>query len=255
MPEHTIPVLKKAMLVMRSIAQKRDDSTAKALAQSLGISPSTVYRILQTLQAEDWVRPAPGGRHELSFGLLPLLQPLARHELLIETALPFLAKLAEDTGLAAKFSARDGDQAVALVRAESPRETSVAVRVGSAFHLTLGSSGAVLMSELSTAEYGRLIAQAPKECWKHQSPADVARRVAQCRRTGVSSDFGGYQPSVHAMSSPVRDRSGTIVGVITVIGFADDFAGAKGKDRARAVSASADACSLALQGASLPPVA
>lgn len=255
MPDHTIPVLKKAMRVMRSIAGSRDDTTAKALAQSLGVSPSTVYRILQTLLAEDWVRPASGGRHELSLGLLPLLQPLARHELLIETARPFLSALAENTGLAAKFSVRDGDRAVTLARAESPRETSVAVRVGAAFHLALGSSGAVLMSELSTVDYGRLIAQAPKECWKHQTPADVARRVAQCRRTGVCSDFGGYQPSIHAMSSPVRDRSGKMVGVITVIGFSNDFTGASGKEHAGALTAAAAACSQALQGASLSPSA
>ena len=249
MPAHTIPVLEKSIAVLRAVADGRNETTTKGLAHALGISPSTVYRILQTLLAEDWVRPVAGGRHELSFGLLPLLQPLARHELLIETARPFLARLAADTGLAAKLSVRQGEQAVTLVRAESPRETAVAVRVGAAFHLVLGSSGAVLLSELSAEDYRRLLAEAPKECWEHQTPADVGKRIADCRRAGVCADFGGYQPSVHALSAPVRDRAGSVAGAFTVVGFAHDFEGRSNKAHSRALIAAATACSQALQGA------
>lgn len=247
---HTIPVLTKSVAVLRAIAGGRKETTVKALAHELGISPSTVYRILQTLIAEDCVRAAPGGNHELSFGLLPLLQPLARHELLVEAARPILARLAADTGLAAKLSVRQGAQAVALVRAESPRETAVSVRVGSAFHITLGSSGAVLLSELSPDERARLLDEAPKACWEHQKKADVEKRIAECRRTGVCSDFGGFRPSVHAVSAPVRDRSGAIVAALTAVGFVQDFEGRKNKAHARALLAAATACSQALQGPS-----
>lgn len=248
MPAHTIPVLTKAVAVLRAVAGGRTETTTKALAHDLGISHSTAYRILQTLIAEDCVRAVPGGGHELSFGLLPLLQSLARHELLVETARPVLAQLAADTGLAAKLSVRQGPQAVALVRAESPRETSVSVRVGSAFHLTFGSSGAVLLSELPAAERARLLAEAPKSCWEHQSRADVEKRIAECRRLGVCSDFGGYRPSVHAMSAPVRGHGGVIVAALTAVGFVQDFEGRKNKAHARALQAAATACSQALQG-------
>ncbi|MDF3057858.1 MAG: transcriptional regulator [Rariglobus sp.] len=248
MPAHTIPVLTKAIAVLRAVSGGRKETTTKALAHELGISHSTVYRILQTLIAEDCVRTSAGGNHELSFGLLPLLQPLARHELLVETARPILSRLAAETGLAAKLSVRQGDQAVALIRAESPRETAVSVRVGSAFHLTLGSSGAVLLSERPADECRRLIDGAPKSCWEHQTRADVEKRIAECRRLGVCSDFGGFRPSVHAMSAPVRDRTGAIVATMTVVGFVQDFEGRKNKAHTRALLAAATVCSQALQG-------
>lgn len=248
MPEHTVPVLTKAIAVLRMIAEGREDTTTKALAHALGLSPSTVYRVLQTYMAEGWVRAVPGGRHELSLGLLPLLQPLARHDLLIDAARPHLAKLAGATRLAAKLSVRQGVQALSLARAESPLETAVSVRVGSAFHLALGSSGAVLLSEMTPAERARIIDDAPRACWEHQTRADVEKRIADCRRAGVCSDFGGYRPGVHAMSAPLRDRSGAIAGVFTIVGFSQDFDGRKGTALSRALVAAARECGRTLAG-------
>lgn len=255
MPEHTVPILAKAVAVLKRVSAGGDDTTTKALAHSLGFSHSTVYRVLQTYIAEGWVRAVPGGRHELSLGLLPLLQPLARHDLLIEASRPFLSRLASATGLAAKLSVRQGVQAVTLVRAESPSETAVSVRVGSAFHLTLGSSGAVLLSELSSDERLRIIDEAPRACWKNQSRADVERRIADCRRTGACSDFGGYRPSVHAISAPVRDRASAIIGVFTVVGFPQDFEGRKNKEHTRALLSAAADCTRSLQGSALSSAA
>ena len=250
MSEHTIPVLKKAVALLRVIAAGGETST-KALAQEAGVPHTTAYRILQTFLAEDWVRQTGGGRHELSFGLLPLMQPLVRHELLVETVRPCLSVLAAETGLAAKLSVRQGDQAVALTRAESPRETSVSVRVGASFHLSLGSSGSALLVDLPAVERRTLLDRAPKECWKHQTRAEVDARVAECRRVGACGDFGGYQPHVHALSAPVRDRSGGVVGAITLVGFAQDFEGKNRKPLVRRLLAAVGRCNQALQGGAL----
>lgn len=247
MSDHTIPVLKKAIAVLREIAAGGETST-KALAQQAGVPHTTAYRILQTFLAEDWVRPAGAGRHELSLGLLPLLQPLVRHELLVETARPVLEQLALDTGLAAKLSVRQGDRAVALLRAESPRETSVSVRVGAAFPLALGSSGAVLIADLEPRERRALLDRAPAACWEHQKPSDVETRVAECRRLGYCGDFGGYRPTVHALSAPVRDRAGSVVCAVTVVGFAQDFEGRRRAALAKRLLAATEACGAALRG-------
>jgi Transcriptional regulator len=254
MNDHTIPVLRKAVALLREIAAG-GETTTKALARQTGVSHTTTYRVLRTLMAEDWVRPVAGGRHELSFGLLPLLQPLVRHELLVETVRPALVALAADTGLAAKLSVRQGSHAVALLRAESPRETSVSVRVGASFHLCLGSSGAALLSDLPPEERRALIERAPKSVWAHQTPEDVETRVAECRRTGVCGDFGGFQPHVNALSSAVRGRGGEVVGALTIIGFAQDFEGAARKKLAKRLLAATDACNRAIRGGASEEVA
>ena len=137
------------MELLGLLAEPQGETTTKALALRLGVPRTTCYRLLRSLVARDWVRPLPGGGHALSVGLLPLLQPLREAEDLAVAVQPVLDELALRSGLTAKVSVRQGDYAVTSARCESPQATSVAVRLGAAFHLALGSSGAVLASGLS----------------------------------------------------------------------------------------------------------
>ena len=249
MATYTIPVLQKSIAVLRLIAEGRGNTTMKALEQTLGVPHSTMYRLLQTLAQEDWVRQVEGGQYELSFGLLPLLQPLVRHELLIETVRDPLLALSRETGLTAKLSVRQGNFDITIFRAESPRSASVHVKMGGAFHLAIGASGAVLLSALDEATRQRIIDAAPPECWKFQRRVNVARRIRQVARTGVCAEAGSYRTTIFAISAPLRDRSGTVIAAVTAIGFREDFAGAQLKAHQRLVTETAARCSALLQGA------
>lgn len=252
MSAHTIPVLQKSIAVLKLIAEGRSLTTTKALEKTLGVPHSTMYRILQTFAQEDWVRHVEGGQFELSFGLLPLLQPLVRHELLIDTVREPLQSLTRETGLTTKLSVRQGDFAVTLLRTESPRSTSVQVKVGSAFHLALGSSGTVLMSSLTADARKRVLDNAPDDCWQFQDRADFARRLGELNKTGVCADAGSYRPLIFAISAPVHDRSGAVVAAITAIGFREDFDGARLKNIRRLVLAAAMQCDARLRGDAAP---
>lgn len=249
MSAHTVPILKKAIAILRAVADgKGDSTTTKALAQTLGLPHSSTYRILQTLLAEDWVRATAAGQHEISFGLLPLLQPLSRHELLIETIREPLRQLARDTGLTAKISVRQGDNAITIFRVESPRPTSVNVKIGAAFHLVLGSSGTILMSPLPPPQRDAIITSAPPPCWQNQKPTDITTRLRELARYGRCSDLGHYRTDHSAMSAPLRDRSGNIIAALTIIGFPQDFEPTPRKHASRHLLACAQHCNQLLKG-------
>lgn len=245
---HTIPVLEKAIATLKLLAEDRGATTTKALEQTLGVAHSTMYRILQTFSQEDWVRQVESGQYALSFGLLPLLQPLVRHELLIETVRDPLLALCHETGLTTKLSVRQGDFAVTLFRTESPRSTSIHVKIGTAFHLTLGSSGAVLLSALDAARRKQIIDHAPAETWQFQTRTDVTRRMAEFARMGACTDAGSYRPIISATSAPLHDRSGAVIAAITAIGFREDFEGARLNVIRRLVIATAARCDALLRG-------
>lgn len=249
MATYTIPVLQKSIAVLRLIAEGRGNTTMKALEQTLGVPHSTMYRLLQTLAQEDWVRQVEGGQFELSFGLLPLLQPLVRHELLIETVRDPMLELSRETGLTAKLSVRQGNYDITIFRAESPRSASVHVKMGGAFHLVIGASGAVLLGALAADVRQRIIDGAPPECWKFQTRVNVARRIRQVGRTGVCADAGSYRPTIFAISAPLQDRSGTVIAALTAIGFREDFTGEQLKAHQRLVLNTAARCSTLLRGA------
>lgn len=217
--KYTVPAVCKAMELLRLLADGQGETTIKGLAFSLGVPRTTCYRILRSLIAKDWVRPVEEGRHELSLGILPLLRPLRQAERLAVAVQPTLAALAQRSGLTAKASVRQGDYAVTVARCESPQATSVAVRQGAAFHLALGSSGAVLLSELPREDVQHLLDRAPEECWDAQQAEDVFRRIRELRAQGWCADLGSYRPGLHAISAPLHDAEGNIAAAITIIGF------------------------------------
>lgn len=217
--KHTIPAVNNAVELLRLLADQSDQTTTKALALRLRIPRTTCYRILRSLVARDWVRIVDGGRHELSLGLLPLLRPLRPVEGLGELVQPALENLAARTGLTAKVSLRQGDSAITIARCESPRETSVAVRLGASFHLAFGSSGAVLLSGLEKPQVQQIIDAAPDECWAHQAPKDVHQRLKELAKQGWCADFGTFRASCHAISAPLHDMKQNVLAAMTIIGF------------------------------------
>jgi DNA-binding IclR family transcriptional regulator len=218
-PTNQIPVLRKAVGVVEALAEGRGEPTAAALARTLALAPATAYRILQTLVHAGWVQQDADGRCALGLGLLPLLQRLQQHELLGPTVEAALQSLATATGVACKVSVREGELALTVMRADSPRPMALAVKAGARFHLALGSSGAVLLSGLPDAEIKRILKTAPTEVWQWQKPVVVWQRIREVRQQGVTLDWGSYSPDIFGISAPLLDFKGNIQGALTLTGL------------------------------------
>lgn len=245
---HTVPVLRKAIEVLEAVAQANGSLTTKSLATTLRISPTTCYRILQSFVAEGWLRPGPGGTFALSFGLVPLLRPLLRHELLIETVREPLEQLARTTGLTAKLTVRQGDDAVTIHSASSPKGTAITSRPGSVVSLAIGSSGATFLAPLNDEEIVRILEEAPPEVWRFQKREEVLRRVRETRRLGHCYDAGSYQPHIHTLSAPLHGLNRELLGAITLLGFPPDFEGTTRTALARELKFTAGGCNQLIQG-------
>lgn len=247
-PAHTVPVLCKALRVFEAVAKSSGGVTTKELAVSLGVSPTTCYRILQSFVAQGWLSARRGGTYELSFALVPLLRPLLHHELLIETVNEPLRQLAVTTGLTAKLTVRQGDDAVTLVSSSSPKSTAITSRVGSMISLAIGSSGAALLSALPDPEVTQVLEKAPPEVWKLQDRADVLRRIREARKDGVCFDHGSFQPHIHTLSAPLVVTERGIVAAITLLGFPQDFEGAARSALTRHLKFTAGGCLQLING-------
>ncbi|MFA6543272.1 MAG: IclR family transcriptional regulator [Limisphaerales bacterium] len=211
--------MKKALRVLTAIADGECEPMTQALARALKIAPATCYRIIQTFTHAGWVRVHENGRCELGLGLFPLLHRLDKHALLGREVSSVLQELTAATGVTSKVSAREGDEAITLLRVDSPHPMSLSVRPGARFHLTLGASGAVLLAALPDEEVDRVIREAPATCWRWQKPADVRRRVEEARAHRVVSDLGKYRPDIFGISAPLYDAGGQVQGSLTATGL------------------------------------
>lgn len=222
--QNSIPALSKSIAVLKAIAGGMQNYSIAELAREVGVAHTTCYRIVQTLVDADWLRPRAGGvGYELSYGLLPMVEPFLNHRVLIDTIHPIVEKLVADTDLSAKVSVRQGDDAVTVYRVESPKPMSLSGRVGVRFSLVYGSSGSCLLSALSDATIKRILGEVSDKAWKHQKPEDVLERITSVRQDGICIDPGHFHPQVHTMSTPLVDGGGNMLGALTLLGLPEDM--------------------------------
>lgn len=223
-PKHTIPVLGKALQVISTLAEGHGSPTTKELSQLLGIPVTTCYRILQTFCAFDWLRPAPSGHYEFSLGLLPLLKPLSDYQRMFEQLRAPLEALVEKTHLMAKISIKQGQSAITVFRVESPRMVAPSAKLGTAFPLVFGSSGACLLCGMDDEAIAKIIDESPRESWEAQAPEDVWGRVREARAQGSCFDTGSYHAKIHTVSAPIFRGKGDPFAAVSLIGWPEDFA-------------------------------
>lgn len=222
-PRHQIPAVVRTSQVLRALAEREGPATSAGLAREIGISQSSCYRILQTLEGLQWIRSDGEGGYDLDEGLLAIVRPLLGPERLAEAARPILRTLSMETELTAKLSLRRGGEQVTIARIESPRPLAVTGRVGSRYPVVLGASGAALLSLMDDSAVQRIIAATPADQWLNESPDILRRHIAECRRKGVCTNIGHHPQGIDTMAAPLRSDVGEAA--ITLIGLRGDFEG------------------------------
>ena len=220
-----IPVLEKTIRLLETLAGENPYQSMTQLAKAHGISNTTCFRILKTLETANWVQHSHKGGYVLATGLLPLVHPLLKYQRLLEVTDPVMRQLSQEAGLAVKLTVRSGSEAVTIARVEAPRGIGVSGRVGARFGLVIGSSGACLLADATVEELTRLIERAPPEAWTHQGLESFRLRIKDVQSKGYCADLGGYHPQVHAVSAPIGNAKTQVLGALTVLGLPSDFAG------------------------------
>ena len=224
---NTIPSLARAIRVMNALAEGGEFSSL-GLAKRLGISQSTCYRILQTLEDADWIRAENGG-YAFSRGLLPFVKPLMDVENLVTALRPDMESLAQSTGLTVKLSRRQGAEQVTIARVQSPRPIALSSTVGARFPVVLGASGACLLSVLDDDAVDRLVEDADeRQRWEHESADELRQRIAACRARGICENIGNHPQGIDTISALLTCRLGAFA--LTLVGLRGDFKGSRRTD-------------------------
>lgn len=216
-------LLLKAIHLLEEIAEDPTRLSIQQLARKMDLSYASTYRIVHTYLYCDWLHQTPEGDLHVSPNLPESLDRDLKQRNLKEQASQLIDLLAKKSGLTAKLSVRQDNEAVSLYRKVSTRPTAISAQIGSAYHLAGGSSGATLLSGLPDLEIQRILKTAPPRYLERQHKRDVLFKIDQIRETGVCLDHGQFHPDLHTLSTVLRDRHNRIVAAVTLMGFQSDF--------------------------------
>lgn len=248
-----VPVLERMMDVLAILERTERGETIRDLTEQLSLPRSTVYRMLNTLEAHEMVRRNGSGAFFLGPRLLALaarVRPVQASYDLVALATPVMQKLVEQTGEPAKLSVRDGDQALVVAALLGLHEYSPAPGAGTSYPLHAGAASKVILAHLPADEIETFLRK-PLERFTPRTIVEQGKlraELARIRRRGYARDQGEHGASVHAVAAPVFEAGGRLVGALSIPFLADKDGPTRDRLREAVVRAAASLSALLPSG-------
>ncbi len=219
--KHTIPVIDRMMDILGELERHAAGLTIRDLTEILAIPRTTIYRVLNTLQAHDVVRRGDDGTYHLGERLLTLAaHTTARfgRANLVPICQPHLDRLASELGEGVKLNVIDHDELLVLAAAQGRRDYALTVSAGQRMTLHSGASGKVMLAHQGDDYIAAWLRQ-PLPAYTDKTitdPQKLKAELARIRKLGWAYDRGETGPSIQAFAAPVLARDGAILAALSV---------------------------------------
>ena len=190
------------------------------IAVRIGLSTSTVHRLLASLEFNGFVRQVSDRRYVLGPSLLQLAYAAATHSSLREIALPVMQQLrdkAEETVGLHELAGPHDRVTIAQAESRMPLRRTY-TDLGAPVPLPQGAPGKALLAFLPTSQQdeilnGRLDAVTDATI---TNPAELRAQLRETRRIGYSVSLGERTPGTRAIASPIWDHTGDPIACISI---------------------------------------
>jgi DNA-binding IclR family transcriptional regulator len=222
-----VRVIGKAVAALDAFLDGNAELTSTELARRLGMSRSTVHRLLTTMERHRLVDRTETGAYGLGIHLFRLGSAVPVRAVLGRLAEPALAALAERFAVSTYLSVRDGERALCIARIDRGPVKTTTYQIGETLPLHLGAGPNVLMAGLPAAELDRILERPLLAMTPHTTvdSAAVRSRLATIRDTGLAYAPDDVEVGLAAMGVPVRDRTGELVAAVSVVALTPWFSG------------------------------
>lgn len=212
-----IPAIDRALEVL-DILSRDPGITISALSEQLGIPRSTVYRIVNSLEAGGVAARDRANGYYLGPKLMHLGAAVPRGVDLVDLAKAHLERLAQEETVTAKLSVLDGDSALVVATAEGKGRYTISTQVGSRFPLHAGAASKVLLAHADPAVQERILAGELIAATENTitDPKALRAGLAQVALDGYAADHSEFVPGINAVAAPVFGPEGRCIGAISV---------------------------------------
>lgn len=207
--------------VLMAFSHRPGSRGVTELSRKLGLSKSTVHRILTALVAERLLEHDPVNRtYRLSLTSIDLAAAAAAPLQLHEVAMPNLVHLHQRTGQTVHLGVLEGTEVVHIEQLvkRNGRYSATAHETRLAAHYS--SCGKAIMAYLPDATLGTLLAAHPFDApTPHTiiSPTEFRRELRMVRARGWSRTVNECEIGVASIGVPVRGPCGQVAAAIGIV--------------------------------------
>lgn len=215
---YMVPALQKGLQILEMFDSQQRSLSQAEMAEALGVSSSSLYRIVQTLTAMGYLNKIGTNSYSLGSQVVSRgFSYLASREI-VEVATPFITQLRDSTSLSSHLAIREGNETLYVFRALALQRVSVNVPVGTRFPCHTTAMGRALLIGMSPQELEMLYQGQRLDGYPEPAPQTLPDLIAMCekeRAQGWSLHYSDYST---AIAVPVRNFTGEVVAAINVSG-------------------------------------
>jgi DNA-binding IclR family transcriptional regulator len=246
---YAVPPVVRALKLLRHIAAGDSVSNMSVTARALGISRTTLIRLIATLEAERIIeRKADGSGYALGLGLVGLAGQALLASDIVQAGDPVIVQLSAELGLSAHIGVLEGTDVLYVARRTPNAHLVSNVGIGSRLPAHATTMGRIMLAHLPLEQVRARFAEAELKRFTDRTPTTLAALLAQCaadRAAGLAWSDAYFEPGIASVAAAIFDRPGHVAGAVNVTGPSLSFSTREGRreEIGRAVLAAASAIS------------
>jgi DNA-binding IclR family transcriptional regulator len=208
-----VPAADQTLRILAHLAHQSGPVSARTMADTLGISRSSMYHLLAALEQHGFVvHLATERRWGLGTAAFELAGGFARQQPLARLGRPLVAALADRTGESAHLAVMTGHDVLYIVEERAPRRPALVTDVGVRLPAHLTATGRAMLAALSREQvralYPDASAFADRTGRGPRTPAELREVLRRTRAARFASEDGEVTLGLRSVAVAVLDHAG-----------------------------------------------
>ena len=214
--------VERALDIIDTIVGAQRPLSVAELSGAMGLAPSTIHRILQTLTAKGYVhQDALSKRYDIGPQIVEVSRSLYLRYDLVRRVRPFLQELVDASGETAHLAELYGTQAIYLSQLEPLTMMRMFTTPGSVAHLYCSDVGKLFLADLPPARVRDVVDKTglmPRTPHTITTWGRLQDELARVRQQGYAEDDEERELGVRSLSAPLLNGAGKVIAALGVAG-------------------------------------
>jgi len=214
--------LERAFNLLEALSECPDGIQITRLAEKVGLSKSTVHRLLATLINMHYViKDQESEKYKLGYRLVFLSRNIINNINIISIAKPFLEELAEDVNETIHLCIADMGEVLYVDKIESSQTIRMYSKVGNRAPMYCTGVGKVLLSGMDEDHFNQVadntdfVVMTPTTITSKDQLREELKRI---RKLGYGLDDVEHEEGIRCIAAPIFDYEGKVIASFSIAG-------------------------------------
>lgn len=191
-----------------------------------GYNKSTLYRILYTLEYNDYLKKDKHGRYELGINIFVLGNRISRSDQLIKFSTPYLQEISSLLEFTVHLGILNNNNIVIINKVQPDQNIQMVSRIGSAVPPHCTGQGKTLLAFSSKKKVEQIIKKHGLKKYTGNTITDKCsfyKELEHIREKEYAVDDSEHEKNIRCISVPIFDAEGKIQAALSISGLITDF--------------------------------